>query len=54
MTHMIITDNSFDTDVKHFFKVGTEVTVERYKGLIKASSESFFQFVREEDIVEVL
>lgn len=54
MTYMIITDDSFDTDVKHFFKVGTEVTVERYNGLIKASTESFFQFVREEDLVEVL
>lgn len=55
MKYIIITDNSFDTDVKHFFKVGTEVVVERYKGLIKATKESgSFQFVREEDIVGVL
>ena len=56
-THIIITDNTFDADVKHFWAVGTECTIEPFMDELwiatKADGVSQ-QYIRLTDVVEVL
>jgi len=54
-SYIIVTDNSFDTDVKHFFKVGTVVVLKYLQcGLIQATNDQgTIQIINACDVVEV-
>ncbi len=52
-SYIIVTDNSFDTDVKHFFKLGTVVALKVLSYGIQATSETgTVQIINACDVVE--